>query len=588
MAKRSTAQLVEEAQAAANRGDHAKAAKLLKHAYKSDSSNENVIRRLSDSLVSSGKPAEAVSILRKATANRSSQTTLMASLVAAEHAAGNIGEALTAAQELSRIDPENPQSWLLLGRMQMSAADSPTAYKTLQEANRLAPEDLEILGLLADAQMSTGQYPLPFDKAEEMVKRQPNLSRNHSRLGNGYRINHRFDEAIQAFDQALKLDRHNLEAVAGKAEVLESLGETDEAIALVKPRILTGQISFLLLNCWARLCQRTKNPQDAIGPIENFIASGRASAWHRSNLLIRLGQLYEKVERYDEAMQAWTVGNGLHRGRWNSNHHENLINELTEAFSADAMKKLPRSDFKSDQPVFIVGMYRSGTTLTEQILSAHPDIAGAGELGQMIALIQDIPERLGTDIHYPACLDKLESSHLAAMAESYCEYTHQMAENEARITDKMPMNYLNIGLISLMFPNARILHCTRNPLDTCLSCYGNSFSSRMAYTADLTDLGVTYRQYQRIMEHWNSVDTVPIMEVNYETLVSDPEPLLKQIMEFIGMPWNDACMSFHETNRINATPSIDQVREPLYRGSMGRADKYGAKLDELRAALGID
>ena len=110
----------------------------------------------------------------------------------------------------------------------------------------------------------------------------------------------------------------------------------------------------------------------------------------------------------------------------------------------------------------------------------------------------------------------------------------------------------------------------------------------MAYTADLTDLGTTYRQYRRIMDHWNSVNTVPIMEVNYETLVSDPEPLLKRIMLFLDMPWDDACMNFHETNRINATPSIDQVREPLYKGSMGRADKYGTKLDELKAALGID
>ena len=588
MAKRSTAQLLEEAQAAINRGDHAKATKLLRHAHKADASNEDVIRRLADSLVSSGKPADAVSLLRKATARKSGHTNLMPSLVAAEHAAGNIAEALAAAQDLSRIDPENPQSWFLLGRMQMSAADSPTAYRTLQKANRLAPEDLEIRGLLADAQMSTGQYPLPFDQAQEMVDRQPNLSRNHSRLGNGLRINNRFEEAIEAFDQALRLDRHNLEAVAGKAEVLESLGKTDEAIALVKPRILTGQISFLLLNCWARLCQRIKRPEDAIGAIENFISSGRASAWHRSNLLIKLGQLYEKVGRYDEAMQAWTIGNGLHKGRWDSNHHQRLIDELIESFSAQAMDRLPRSDFTSDQPVFIVGMYRSGTTLTEQILSAHPNIAGAGELGQMIALIQDIPERLGTDTHFPACVDELDSRHLTAMAESYCQYTHQMAENEARITDKMPMNYLNVGLISLMFPNAKILHCTRNPLDTCLSCYGNSFSSRMAYTADLTDLGTTYRQYRRIMDHWNSVNTVPIMEVNYETLVSDPEPLLKRIMLFLDMPWDDACMNFHETNRINATPSIDQVREPLYKGSMGRADKYGAKLDELKAALGID
>ena len=588
MAKRSISQLMDEAQSATSRGDHAKAAKQLKHAFKMEPSNEEVIRRFSDSLVASGKAAEAVAILRKATNGRSGHPVLTANLVAAEHAAGNVAQALAAAQEMTRIDPDNPQSWFLLGRMQMSAADSPTAYKTLQQANQLDPEDLTIRGLLADAQMSIGQYPLPIDQAEEMVRRQPNLSRNHSRLGNGFRINHRFDEAIAAFDEALKLDRHNLEAVAGKAEVLESLGETDEAIALIKPRIVTGQVSFLLLSCWARLCQRTKDPQAAIGPIENFIASGRASAWHRSNLLIKLGQLYEKVERFDEAMQAWTIGNGLHKGRWDNDNHEQLINELIEAFSDQTMKQHPRSDFASEQPVFIVGMYRSGTTLTEQILSAHPDIAGAGELGHMISLIQGMPARIGSESHYPACLGELEGTHLNDMAQSYCDYSHQMAGDEARITDKMPMNYLNIGLISLMFPNARILHCTRNPLDTCLSCYGNAFSSRMAYTADLTDLGRTYRQYQRIMEHWNSIETIPIMEVNYETLVSDPEPLLRGVLDFIGMPWDDACMNFHETNRINATPSIDQVREPLYRASMGRGDRFGSKLDELRASLQID
>ncbi|MEE2907210.1 MAG: sulfotransferase [Planctomycetota bacterium] len=585
MGKRPVAQLVQQAEQATAAGDHAKAIKLLKRAAKEQPTSTEITRKLADVMVSNGQPGDAIPLLKRALARTPNDTALLASLVAAAGSDGKLDIALQAAHEMTRLSPENAQAWHLLGRTQLSAADAPTAYKTLTHAMELDPDDLAIRGLLADAQLSTGHFPLPIEQAEEMVRRQPNLSRNHSRLGNGLRLNTRFDEAIAAFDQALLLDRHNLEAVAGKAEVLESLGETEEAIALVKPRIYTGQTSFLLLNCWARLCQRTKDPVAAIGPIEQILSAGRSSAWHRSNLLIRLGQLYEKVERYDEAFQAWTVGNRLHRGRWNRDAHRELIDGLIAAFSNEAMASLPRSEITSSQPVFVVGMYRSGTTLTEQILSAHPDIAGAGELGQMNTLAIELPEQLDGTTRYPECVAKATAPILTKLAESYCEYTLQLADDAIRITDKMPMNYLHVGFISLLFPNARVIHCTRNPLDTCLSCYGNAFSSRMAYTADLVDLGHTYRQYQRIMEHWASVNTVPIMELNYEALVSDPEPVLRSILEFIDMPWDDACLSFHESKRINVTPSIDQVREPLYRGSMGRAGHYDAHLDELKQAL---
>ncbi len=586
MAKKPVAQLVHEADQAARVGDHAKAVKLLRHAAKDQPRSADVAQKLADALVASNQADEAIKILKKALQTNKDNSPLLTSLVVALRSAGRLPDALEAAHELTRLSPDRPQSWHLLAQTQMASADAPTAFKTLQHAVALDPEDLEIRGLLADAQLSSGIFPLPIDQAEEMVRRQPGHSRNHSRLGNGYRLNTRFDEALEEFDTALTLDRHNLEAVSGKAEVLESLGRTDDAIALVKPRIYTGQSSFLLLNCWARLCQRTKDPAAAIGPIEQFISSGRASAWHRSNLLIRLGQLYEKVERYDEAFQAWTVGNGLHRGRWSNEAHAELIDRLMATFSSDVMTTLPRSQHQGRQPVFVVGMYRSGTTLTEQILAAHPDIAGAGELGQLNAIALELPERLGEDRTYQECITRADPELLTELANSYCSYAHQLAADKQRITDKMPMNYLHIGLISLLFPNARIIHCTRNPLDTCISCFGNAFSSRMAYTADLADLGQTYAQYRRLMAHWEQVDTIPIMELNYESLVTDPEPVLRAVIDFLDMPWNDACLSFHESKRINVTPSIDQVREPLYRGSMGRARHYDAHLGPLKEALG--
>ncbi|MCH2133711.1 MAG: sulfotransferase [Phycisphaerales bacterium] len=583
MSKRPVAVLLQQAQQATHGGDHGKAIKLLRKAAKDQPNSPEIAQHLADALVASGQGAEAVTILRRALARSPEQVPLHASLVAAERSTGNMSQALQAAHDLVELAGDRPDSWQLLGQTQMAASDIPAAYQSLEHAHGLEPDNLEILGLLADAQVSHGTYPVAITHAEDLARLQPNRSRNHSRLGNGLRMNNRFDEAIASFDQALALDRHNLEAVAGKAEVLESQGRTEEAIDLVKPRVYTGQTSFLLLSCWTRLCQRTRDYAAAIGPLEQFIAAGRASAWHRSHLLIRLGQLYEKVGRHDEAFQAWTVGNRPHRGRWNADAHEQLVDTIIETFSAEAMNTLPRSTLETTQPVFVLGMFRSGTTLTEQILSAHPRIAGAGELGQMLQLTHQLPEHLGSP--YPGCISSVTSELLTTLAQSYCDDTHQMADDADRITDKMPMNYLHVGLISLLFPNARIIHTTRDPLDTCISCYGNAFSSQMAYTSDLTDLGRTWRQYRRLMDHWESVKTIPMMELNYESLIAEPETQLRSVLAFLDVPWDDACLSFHESKRINITPSVDQVREPLYTASIGRAANFRAHLGELESAL---
>lgn len=503
--------------------------------------------------------------------------------------AGRLDVAIRAAHAATTVDDATARAWFLRGRVEISLADTLTAEKSLARAVELDPDSLEYRGLLADAQVGRGTFPIPTEHAQAMVDLAPRDARNHARLGTALRFNDELDAAMNCFDTALSLDRSCADAIAGRAQILEQLGRTEEAMDLVRPWAYRQEPSFLVTGAWVRLCRRKKNWNDAESAIRKYLTSSRGTPLHRANLEIQLGQVLEKQGRYDEAFATWKAGNAVHKGRWNRAAHEQLVDALIDTFNAEAMRTLPRSTCTTDRPIFVMGMYRSGTTLTEQVLSAHGSIAAGGESGGMTHCAGELGDALGGRDHWPTNVTSVTTELLDSAGERYLDTIAEIADSDApHFTDKMPMNYLNVGLISLMFPGARIIHCLRDPLDTCLSCYGNAFASRMAYTSDLSDLGHAYRQYLRLMDHWSGVETVPIHPLRYEELVSDPEPVLRSVMDFLGLDWAPELLRFHESARVAATPSMDQVREPLYTGSIGRAGHYIAHLGDLEAALNGD
>jgi hypothetical protein len=230
-------------------------------------------------------------------------------------------------------------------------------------------------------------------------------------------------------------------------------------------------------------------------------------------------------------------------------------------------------------------MPRSGTTLVEQILASHPAVFGAGELLRVGEIAQRLPSALGSRLDYPLCLADFSQQAADAAAQEYLDYLQSLSGGEAtRVTDKMPGNFMHLGLIDLLFPGARIIHCMRDPLDTCLSCYSQNFNGH-EYTHDLSHLGHFYRDYQRIMQHWRGVVRVPVLEVQYEALVEDPEPGSRRLIEFCGLPWDDSCLRFYENKRTVVTASYDQVRRPIYKTSTERWRNYERHIDPLKAAL---
>jgi tetratricopeptide (TPR) repeat protein len=301
-----------------------------------------------------------------------------------------------------------------------------------------------------------------------------------------------------------------------------------------------------------------------------------------------LAKAYTDQLAIPQALAHLAAGSRLKRAEYNydSNIDAATMASLAAAFSAQTIEHLRSSGNPSELPLFILGMPRSGTSLVEQILASHPLVYGGGESPRMDALVQE----LGAD--YPQKVAELTEERRTAMAYRYladlaAKMPPAAGVNITRFTDKMPYNFLHVGLIHILFPQARIIHCVRNPLDTCLSCYTTLFTHGHEFSYDLTEAGLYYRNYAQLMAHWRErLPADRLIEVTYENVVDDIEAQARRLVKFCGLPWSDECLRFHESNRPVRTASLHQVRQPLYRGSVGRAALFADGLAPLRAALG--
>ena len=301
-----------------------------------------------------------------------------------------------------------------------------------------------------------------------------------------------------------------------------------------------------------------------------------------------LAKAYTDQRAISQALAHLQAGSRLKRAELNydSDIDRATMAAIASAFSAETVQQLRDAGNPSELPLFILGMPRSGTSLVEQILASHPLVHGGGESPRVEALIQD----LGAD--YPQRVAEVSEDRRTAMAYRYladlaAKMPPAAGVNVTRFTDKMPYNFLHVGLIHVLFPQARIIHCVRNPLDTCFSCYATLFTHGHEFSYDLTEAGLYYRNYAQLMAHWRSV--IPanrLLEVTYENVVDDFETQARRLVEFCGLPWSGECLRFHETSRPVRTASLHQVRQPLYRGSVGRADLFAEGLAPLRTALG--
>lgn len=407
------------------------------------------------------------------------------------------------------------------------------AIEHYRRALALKPRSAEAHNNLAGTLQTFGQHREALIEFERALALAPDLASAWHGRGTVLRTLGRFDEASQAIKRAIAI-------APRRAEFYRSLAETD--------RFVRGDPQCALIEALAR--DIASLPDD-----------------DQIHLHFALGKICTDLGDNEQAFDHLLHGNALKRGQVAYDEAATMayLDRIRALFSMPVIQERTGGGDPSPMPIFIIGMPRSGTTLVEQILASHPDVHGAGELGDFEAAVASLgagPDGVPADIGI---------AELRQIGSHYLNAVMPRAPDARRITDKMPANFRFAGLIYLALPNARIVHMRRDPVDTCLSCFSLLFGGDQPYAYDLGELGRFYRAYEKLMAHWRQVLPPGFMlEVHYEELVGSFEPQARAIVAHCGLEWHEACLNFHKTERPVHTASAVQVRQPLYRTSIGR------------------
>ncbi len=442
---------------------------------------------------------------------------------------------------------------------------------------------------LAKAYIEYGKNQLGIEHARRALQLDPEDAESHSTLSAAVGVEGRWEEALQHTDRAIALKPEETRYLVQKAGLLQRMGKNDEAFELVQPMITGKQrINTDALQIYITLAKRFNHQEQANKLIQDVLAKPALPDAVRLSLSFIAGEFYDSVGEYDKAFALFKTANSLKPLKYNKAGVEDLFNRYMTTFDKAVMAQLPKAGHGSNKPIFIIGMPRSGTSLTEKIIASHPQVFGAGELTEIRNLCESLPQRMETETPFPECATTLSQAQMDTLASAYLAFIGELNDaGLAHVTDKMPQNFVFLGMISLMFPQAKIIHCMRNPIDTSLSCYFQNFGAAgLDFSYDLDNLVHYYGQYQRIMAHWEKVLPSEIYHLSYEALTANSAEEIPKLIEFCGLEWDEACLSPHKSKLVTKTASFDQVRKPIYQSSRERWRNYEKHIKPLIEAFG--
>ena len=535
-----------------------------------------------------GRLDDAVAAYRAAIAARPGFADAHSNIASALKRLGRTDEAIAAYRAALAAKPGYAEAAYNLGNTYKDLGRTDEAVEAYRTALVAKPDFALAYNNLGIVLAELGRTDEALAAYRAAAERQPGFAEPHSNIGNLLREAGRTDEALVAYRAALDADPDFAVAHNNLGNTLLERGDIDGARAAYRAAIgaksdfaeayrnLSTLEGFAPdgsdIDAMTRLIENAATPRDSLV----YLRYARARAFHDRGA-------------FDEAFADYLAGGALKREEidFDLNAQAGLYRRIAATFDDALLARFSDAGEQSELPVFVVGIPRSGTSLVEQILASHPMVHGGGELDDLGTIIDKLPESLASSKPYPDCIADANAETLRGLGARYVAGLRTRAPAAARITDKMPANTRHIGLIRCLMPGARIVHCRRDPLDTCLSCFTTLFTTGHDFSYDLAELGGYYRAYDRLMTHWRAL-LPDMLEIDYEDVVADLEGQARRLVDFCGLDWDDGCLEFDKTERIVKTASSAQVRRPIYGDSVARWKRYQAHLGPLFEALGPD
>ncbi len=606
------------------RGYIDRAARVYEAALAENPDNPDALHLVGLVALERGDAQKALAMIGRAAAIRPSDPVIQANLAEAYRRKGELDRAIQCCNCALTMQPVYPEAHFNLGLIYLQLERVDAAIEHFREAIRQRPEFAAAHNSLgnalrtsgdkaaalscyqkavwldpasAEARCNLGKLLAELDRAKEglvhsreAVRLRPTMVAAHNNLGNVLQALGRLEEAKDSLLTALALDPEQVAIHASLAHVWEQLGEFDRAHAAIREVLKRdARHSGALARLAVRLRDKLAEVDQAT--IEGLLADPTLAAEPRTQLLFGLAAALDAKGQFDRAAELSLEANALQQSELNKvgqaydqHVHHAFVDDIIAHFTPAFFERTRGMGHESDRPIFVVGLPRSGTSLTEQVLASHSRVFGAGELKLVQATFEALGSLLRRTEEPLDCLDELDRDTARRLAERHLAELADIEGSTDRIVDKMPENTLYLGFIATIFPRARIIHCRRDLRDIALSCWMLNFAE-VRWACDPDQIATRFAEYQRLMDHWRRTLPVPIFELDYETMVADPEATARKLLEFCGLEWEPACLEFYRKQRPLRTPSVVQVRQPIYTSSVGRWKHYERSLAPLFANL---
>lgn len=495
--------------------------------------------------------------------------------------------------QLLSIAPTNPEIYLVMGHLCLELFEDPNnAIRFLSEYAKAHPENISVWSLLCVAYFRADFFPEAQEAGKQALKRDPKSAVVYTTFAQIAHSEHAYEAALEYNRKGLAIDPQDPVLNANLGGILQILGRKEEAEAIYRAALANNPHCY---DCYYGLSEvhSIKDEQDPILLQAQEIAhTASETSYGINSLYFALGRMYLQCKK-DSA--AWEYLHKAHRmmlhdrpnltGYWDRKCEETVGFFSQQYFQSSHLIRI--NAHPQAQPVFIVGMPRSGTTLVEQILASHSQVDTKGELRDLGIMTGQIQHLFGTKTEYPEALRQADTTLLQRMADHYNQVLLRDIPLQKRfVIDKSPFNFSRLGLIYQLFPGAKIIHCTRNPMDIALSIYTTKFTSKLGWDGDLTHIANYYTNYRKFMAHWEKTLPMPIHTVSYEGMVADQQGETARLLAYLDVEWEEACLQFHQSNRAVGTASTWQVRQPIYTQSVARWKRHEQELQPFIAGIG--